>query len=180
VGRDLLGAGVPSTLFEAIKRLVSSIRHHIPSYFDLGLHKWLRLKSLNGKALRVELASPDSRLALEKSCRKAGRPELAYELEQIIERVINREPTARHTLVDTAPDPTTRMQKAGFHESGFSPKISLNARSRLQHFQRPTPSHIGKNAPSLQGHGFADVTRSRRCGVSLTYQQICYVLYLVM
>jgi hypothetical protein len=43
------------------------------------------------KALRVELASPDSQLALKKSCRKAGRPELTYELEQIIERAINRE-----------------------------------------------------------------------------------------
>ena len=36
------------------------------------------------KALRLELASPDSQLALEKSCREAGRPELAYELERII------------------------------------------------------------------------------------------------
>jgi putative transposase len=64
--------------------------------------------------------------------------------------------------------------------AGFSPKISLNPRSRLQHFQRPTPSHLSKNAPSPQGHGDADVARSRRCGVSLTCQQICYVLYLVM
>jgi putative transposase len=46
--------------------------------------------------------------------------------------------------------------------------------------QKPTPSHLRKNAPSLQGHGDADVARSRRCGVSLTCQQICYVLYLVM
>jgi hypothetical protein len=67
------------------------------------------------KALRVELASPDSWLALEKSCREAGRPELTYELERIIERVINREPMARHILVDTAktllsglPDPRGR------------------------------------------------------------------------
>ena len=67
------------------------------------------------KALRLELASPDSQLALEKSCREAGRPELTYELERIIERVINREPTARHPLVDTAktllsglPDPRGR------------------------------------------------------------------------
>jgi hypothetical protein len=67
------------------------------------------------KALRLELASTDSQLALEKSCREAGRPELTYELERIIERVINREPTARHTLVDTAktllsglPDPRGR------------------------------------------------------------------------
>jgi hypothetical protein len=37
------------------------------------------------KALRLELASTDSQLALEKSCREAGRPELTYELEQIIE-----------------------------------------------------------------------------------------------
>jgi hypothetical protein len=77
-------------------------------------------------------------------------------------------------------DPTTITQNAGFQESGFSPKISLNPRSRLQHFQRPTPSHLRKNAPSLQGHGDADVARRRRCGVSLTCQQICYVLYLVM
>src|SRR5450631_4267855 len=76
-------------------------------------------------------------------------------------------------------DPATRTQDAGFQESGFSPKISLNARSRLQHFQRPASSHLSKNAPSLQGHGDADVARSRCCGVSLTCQQICYVLYLV-
>jgi hypothetical protein len=50
---------------------------------------------------------------------------------------------------------------------------------RVQHFQRPASSHLSKNAPSLQGHGDADVARSRRCGVSLTCQQICYVLYLV-
>ena len=75
-------------------------------------------------------------------------------------------------------DPTTRTQDARFRVRG-QPKISLNARSRLQHFQRPAPSHLSKNAPSLQGHGDADVARSRRCGVSLTCQQICYVLYLV-
>ena len=28
--------------------------------------------------------------------------------------------------------------------------------------------------------GLSDVARRRRCGVSLTCQQICYVLYLVM
>jgi hypothetical protein len=54
-----------------------------------------------------------------------------------------------------------------------------NAKYRV-FFQRPTPSHLRKNAPSLQGHGDADVARRRRCGVSPTCQQICYVLYLVM
>jgi hypothetical protein len=44
----------------------------------------------------------------------------------------------------------------------LSRSISLNPRSRLQHFQRPTPSHLSKNAPSLQGHGTAsgNITRS--------------------
>lgn len=80
-----------------------------------GKEKGPLVAARRAKALRLELASPDSRLALEKSCREAGRPELAYELERIIERVINREPTARHTLVDTAktllsglPDPRGR------------------------------------------------------------------------
>ena len=39
---------------------------------------------------------------------------------------------------------------------------------------------ISKNAPSLQGIGHADVARSRLCSVSLTYQEICYVLYFAM
>jgi hypothetical protein len=38
----------------------------------------------------------------------------------------------------------------------------------------------GKNAPSLQGIGHADAARSRRRGVSLTCQEICYVLSLAM
>ena len=46
-------------------------------------------------------------------------------------------------------DPTTRIQDAGFQVSGVSPKISLNSRSHLQHFQRPTSSHFCKDAPSL-------------------------------
>jgi hypothetical protein len=42
-------------------------------------------------------------------------------------------------------------------ERGIRAKISLNPRSHLQHIQRPTPSHLSKNAPSLQGVGRADV-----------------------
>src|ERR1019366_6799833 len=44
-------------------------------------------------------------------------------------------------------------------------EISLSACSSLQHLQRPAPSHLSKNAPSLPGIGHADVARSRRCGV---------------
>jgi hypothetical protein len=36
-------------------------------------------------------------------------------------------------------------------------KISLSACSSPQHIQRPTSSHLSKNAPSLQGIGPADV-----------------------
>ena len=88
----------------------------------------------------------------------------------------------RNNRAENSHQPTRRRERKmqGFKSSGFSPKISLNARSRLQHFQRPTPSHLSENAPSLQGHGDADVARSRRCGVSLTCQQICHVLHLVM
>ena len=86
----------------------------------------------------------------------------------------------RNNRAENSHQPTRRRERKMQEESGFSPKISLNPRSRLQHFQRPTPSHLRKNAPSLQGHGDADVARRRRCGMSLTCQQICYVLYLVM
>ena len=71
-------------------------------------------------------------------------------------------------------------QDARVQERRVRAKISLSACSNTKYFQRPTPSHLSKNAPSLQGHGDADVARSRRRGVSLTCQQICYVLYLVM
>ncbi len=42
-------------------------------------------------------------------------------------------------------------------QRGIRAKISLNPRSHLQHIQRPTPSHLSKNTPSLQGVGRADV-----------------------
>jgi transposase-like protein len=54
-------------------------------------------------------------------------------------------------------DPTTRTQDAMFQERGIRAKISLNPRGHLQHIQRPTPSHLSKNTPSLQGVGRADV-----------------------
>jgi hypothetical protein len=67
-------------------------------------------------------------------------------------------------------DPTTGAQDAGVQERGIGTEISLNACSNLQHFQRPAPSHLSKNAPSLQGVGDADVARSRCCGLKSTYQ----------
>src|SRR5580658_9930305 len=59
-------------------------------------------------------------------------------------------------------DPTTRIQDAGFQVPGVSPKISLNSRSHLQHFQRPTSSHFCKNVPSLSRVGYEHVARGSR------------------
>src|SRR5580698_9721200 len=59
-------------------------------------------------------------------------------------------------------DPTTRIQDAGFQVSGVSPKISLNSRNHLQHFQRPTSSHFCKDAPSLSRVGYEHVARGSR------------------
>ena len=46
--------------------------------------------------------------------------------------------------------------------SGVSSKISLNSRSHLQHFQRPTSSHFCKDAPSLSRVGYEHVARGSR------------------
>src|SRR3984893_8090338 len=59
-------------------------------------------------------------------------------------------------------NPTKREENARVQERGIRAKISLNPRSHLQHLQRPTPSDISKNAPSLQGLSHAGVARSRR------------------
>jgi hypothetical protein len=56
-------------------------------------------------------------------------------------------------------DPTTRT---AFQMSGVSPKISLNSRSHLQHFQRPTPSHFCKDTPSPSCGGYEHVARGSR------------------
>src|SRR5271157_5090481 len=44
-------------------------------------------------------------------------------------------------------DAAARAQDAAVQEPGFSPEISFHTRRRLQHLQRPTPSHLGPNAP---------------------------------
>jgi hypothetical protein len=62
-------------------------------------------------------------------------------------------------------NPTTRAQDARFQDHRIGTKISLSACSSSQHLRRPTSSHIGKNAPSLQDIGDADMARSRRRGV---------------
>jgi hypothetical protein len=67
-------------------------------------------------------------------------------------------------------DPTKGEEDARVQERGIRAKISLSACSNTK--------YLGKNAPSLQGIGHADMASSRRCCVSLRYQEICYALYL--
>jgi hypothetical protein len=56
-------------------------------------------------------------------------------------------------------DPATREEDAGFQESGLSPEISLNSRSRIQYLQRPAPFDISKNTPRLSSGGDEHMAR---------------------
>ena len=53
--------------------------------------------------------------------------------------------------------PTAGAQDATLQERGLSPEVPLNPRRRLQHFQRPTPSHVPPHAPRLPRRSFPDV-----------------------
>jgi len=50
-------------------------------------------------------------------------------------------------------DPTAGAQDATLQERGLSPEVSLNPRRRLQHFQRPTPSHVSSITPRATRRG---------------------------
>ena len=65
----------------------------------------------------------------------------------------------RNNRAENSHQPTRRRetQDARVQERGIRAKISLSACSSPQHFQRPAPSHLSKNAPSLQGIGHADM-----------------------
>ena len=84
----------------------------------------------------------------------------------------------RNNRAENSHQPTKGEEDARVQERRIGAKISVSSCRSPQHFQRPTSSYLGKNAPSLQGIGHADVARSRRRGVSLTCQEICYVLSL--
>jgi hypothetical protein len=55
----------------------------------------------------------------------------------------------RNNRAENSHQPTRRREYkiAGFQVPGVSPKISLNPRSHLQHFQRPTSSHFPGSCP---------------------------------
>src|SRR5208337_397346 len=58
-------------------------------------------------------------------------------------------------------------QDAAVQEPGFSPEISFHTRRRLQYFQRPTPSHLGSNAPDASRCGDDHVADGGRGGLTI-------------
>jgi hypothetical protein len=60
-------------------------------------------------------------------------------------------------------DPATGAQDATFQECSLCAEIPLNPRRRLQHLQRPTPSHISSIAPRATRRCEDHVARGR-CG----------------
>src|SRR5438270_9935576 len=64
-------------------------------------------------------------------------------------------------------DPTAGAQDAPLKERRLSPEVPLNPRRRVQHFQRPTPSHISSISPRATRRGDDQVARGRRGGLKI-------------
>jgi hypothetical protein len=58
-------------------------------------------------------------------------------------------------------------QDAAVQEPRFSPEISFHPRRRLQHYQSPTPSHLGSHAPDAPRCGDEHVAGGGRSGVRI-------------
>src|SRR5271157_6112407 len=64
-------------------------------------------------------------------------------------------------------DTATGAQDAAVPERRLCAEIPVEPCCRLQHFQRPTPSHFSPNAPDATRRGDEHVVRGRRCGVRI-------------
>src|ERR1700687_5380217 len=64
-------------------------------------------------------------------------------------------------------DPTTRAQDTAIQEHRLRAEIPLNPRRCLQHFQRPTPSHVSTITPRATHCGDGYVARGSRGGLKL-------------
>ena len=72
----------------------------------------------------------------------------------------------KNNRAENSHQPTRRRaQDATLQERGHSPEVPLNPRRRLQHFQRPTPSHVSSNTPRATRRGNDHMARGRRGGL---------------
>src|SRR5271157_2851820 len=76
----------------------------------------------------------------------------------------------------TSADPTAGAQDATLQERGLSPEVPLNPRRRLQHIQRPTPSHVSQIPPRATRRGDDHVARGRRGGLKIRKAQTARAL----
>src|SRR5271157_4175187 len=64
-------------------------------------------------------------------------------------------------------DPAAGAQDATLQERWLSPEIPFNPCSRLQHFQRPTPSHVSPNEPRASRCGDDHMADRGRSGLTI-------------
>src|SRR5271165_6490066 len=64
-------------------------------------------------------------------------------------------------------DPTAGAQDATLQERGLSPEVPLNARRLLQHFQRPTPSHVSSISSRATRRRDDNLARGRYGGLKM-------------
>ena len=75
----------------------------------------------------------------------------------------------KNNRAENSHQPTRRRERKmqRFKSSGFGAEISLHTRRRLQHLQRPTPSHLGPNAPHASRRGDGHVAHRGRSGLTI-------------
>src|ERR1700679_780525 len=64
-------------------------------------------------------------------------------------------------------DAAAGAQDAALQELWLSAEIPVEPCSRLQHLQRPTPSHLGSDAPDATRRGDETIARGRRSDVRI-------------
>ena len=75
----------------------------------------------------------------------------------------------KNNRAENSHQPTRRRERKmqRFKSPGFSPEISFHTRRRLQYLQRPTPSHLGPNAPRASRCGDDHVAGGGRIGLTI-------------
>ena len=74
----------------------------------------------------------------------------------------------KYNRAENSHQPTRRRErKMQCFKRGLSPEVPLNPRRRLQHFQRPTPSHVSSISPRAPRRGDEHVAQGHRGGLKI-------------